>query len=83
MRSFTGLITRTFAVRVINPDTRKTILAYAQLDTASQATLITEKLCKELNLKRKADVSTSIRTLGEGVTKCNRHSNFEFISLSS
>ena len=34
----------TCAVRVIKPDTGKTTLAYAQLDTASQATLISEKL---------------------------------------
>ena len=70
-------------MRVSNPDTGKTTLAYAQLDTASQATLIFEKLCKELNLKRNADVSTSIRTLGEGTTKCKGHSDFELISLLS
>ena len=33
------VLLRTTAVRVINPDTKKSSLAYAQLDTASQATI--------------------------------------------
>ena len=36
------VLLRTSAVRVINPDTGKSTLAYAQHDTASQATLISE-----------------------------------------
>ena len=42
----------TCAVRILNPDTGKSILAYALLDTASQATLISESLCVELESKR-------------------------------
>ena len=77
------VILRTCGVRAINPDTGKTTLAYAKLDTASQATLISEKICKELSLKRNANVSTLIRTLEEGTTKCNGHFDFELISLFS
>ena len=41
------VLLRTCAVRVINPDTKKSTQAYAQLDPASQATLISERLCNE------------------------------------
>ena len=41
------VLLRTCAVRVFNPDTDKCTLAYAQHDTASQATLISEQLKNE------------------------------------
>ena len=58
------VLLRTTAVRVINPDTKKSSLAYAQLDTASQATIISDNLCTELGLKRNVDSEKSIRTFG-------------------
>ena len=76
------VLLRTCAVRVINPDTKKSTLAYAQLDTASQATLISERLCNELGLKRKVNASTAIRTRGDCTTKCNGHSDFDLTSLA-
>ena len=69
------VLLRTCAVRVVNPDTKKSTLAYAQLDTASQATLISERLCNELGLTRNVNASTAIRTLGDFTTKCNGHSD--------
>ena len=76
------VLLRACAVQVINPDTKKSTLAYAQLDTASQATLISERLCNELGLKRNLNASTAIRTLGDFTTKCNGHSDFDLTSLA-
>ena len=76
------VLLHTCAVRVINPDTKKSTLAYAQMDTALQATLISERLCNELRLKRNVNASTAIRTLGDFTTKCNWHSDFDLTSLS-
>ena len=76
------VLLRTCAVRVINPDTKKSTLVYAQLDTASQAILISERLCNELGLKRNVNASTAIRTLGDFTTKCNAHSDFDLTSLA-
>ena len=74
--------TSSSAVRVINPDIKKSTLVYAQLDTASQATLISERPCNELELKRNVNVSTAIRTLGDFATKCNGHSDFDLTLLA-
>ena len=75
------VLLRTCAVRVINTDTKKSTLAYAQSYTASQATLISERLCNELGLKRNVNASTAIRTLGDFTTKYNGHSDFDLTSL--
>ena len=56
---------RTSAVRVINPVTGKSILAYTQHDTASQTTLISKSLMDELGLATKTDHAITIRTLAE------------------
>ena len=77
------VLLRTTAVRVINPDTKKFSLAYAQLDTASQATIISDNLCSELGLKRNVDSVKSIRTFGEGTMSCKGLTNFDLESLSS
>ena len=77
------VLLRTCAVRVRNPDTKKSTLAYAQLDTALQAALISERLCNELGLKRNVNASTAIRTLViYFTTKCNGHSDFDLTSLA-
>ena len=76
------VLLRTCAVRVINPDTKTSTLAYAQLDTAPQATLISKRLDNELGLKRNVNASTAIRTLGDFTTKCDVHSYFDLTSLA-
>ena len=76
------VLLRTCALRVINPDSKKPTLAYAQLDTASQANLISKRLCKEFGLRRNVYASTAIRILGDFNTKCNRHSDFDLASLT-
>ena len=45
------VLLRTSAVRVINQETGRSTLAYAQHDTASQATLISDSLREELGWK--------------------------------
>ena len=45
------VLLRTSAVRVINPHTGESTLAYAQHDTASQVTLISDALKTELGLE--------------------------------
>ena len=74
---------RTSAVRVINPVTGKSTLAYAQHDTASQATLISKSLRDELRLATKTDHSITIRTLAEQTMHSGGLTNFEIESLSN
>ena len=71
---------RTSAVKVINPTTGESTLAHAQHDTASQATLISEKLREELNLDVKPD-KVIIHTLAEQTTKCGGLTEFNLQSL--
>ena len=65
------VLLRTSAVRVRNPNAGKSTLAYAQHDTASQATLISRTLCYELNVETKTDSTVTLRTLSDqtAVTK--------------
>jgi len=71
---------RTSAMRVLNPRTGKSILAYAQHDTASQATLITERLKDELGLDVKKKFKM-IRTIAQETTKSGGLTSFELQSL--
>ena len=57
----------TSAVRVINPSTGRSTLVYAQHDTASQATLISERL-KNKNLVVDKKRNITIRTLAPQTT---------------
>ena len=75
------VLLRTCAVRVINSKTGCSTLAYAQLDTASQATLISDKLSKELELKVIPNCSISIRTLGDQPSICTGKINFTLQSV--
>ena len=52
------VLLRTCAVKVINSKTGCSTLAYAQLDTPSQATLISDKLNKELGLEDQPSICT-------------------------
>ena len=74
---------RTSAVRVINPVTGKSTLAYVQHDTASQATMISKSLRDELGLATKTDDATTICTLAEQTMRSNGLTNFKIESLSN
>ena len=64
-----NVLLRTRAVRVINPCSGKSVFAYAQHDTASQATLISERLKNELDLNVDTKSAITIRTLADQTTK--------------
>ena len=70
-------------MRVINPVTGKSTLAYAQYDTVSQATLIAKSLRDELGLATKTDHSITIHTLAEQTMRSGGLTNFEIESLSN
>ena len=57
----TNVLLRTSAVRVINPRTGNSTLVYAQYDTASQVTLVSERLVNELDLSVNFDHVLNIR----------------------
>ena len=77
------VLLRTSAVRVINPATGKSTLAYAQHDTASQATLVSERLRNELDLETICDSSVSIKTLSDQTAITTGRTNFNLESLST
>ena len=59
------VLLRTSAVRVINPNTGKSTLAYVQHDTASQVTLISDALKDKPGLETNFDLNVKIRTLSD------------------
>ena len=71
----------TSAVKVVNPHTGELTSAYAQHDTASQATLISENLKNELGLESIPDPSVMIRTLADGTVPSGGCTDFEIESL--
>ena len=60
-----AILLRTSAVKVVNPESGISALAYAQHDTGSQVTLISENLKRELGLKTTPDPTVTIRTLAD------------------
>ena len=76
-----AILLRTSAVRVVNSDTGTSALAYAQLDTGSQVTLISNELSKELGLTITPDPDVSIRTLADQRVSSKGRTNFELESL--
>ena len=72
---------RTTAVKVINQNNSHSTLAYAQLDTASQATLISDALRGELGLEAVSDPSIKIRTLADQTATCLGRTDFSVESL--
>ena len=72
---------RTSAVRVINQTTGCSTLAYAQHDTASQATLISDSLREELGLEVTTDPFITIRTLADQTASCIGKTDFSLESL--
>ena len=75
------VLLRTSAVRVINPATGRSTLAYAQHDTASQATLISEGLRDELDLETVKDPSVTIKTLSDHTAITEGRTDFSLESL--
>ena len=77
------ILLRTSAVKIANPLTGKSTLAYAQHDTASQATLISDDLKSELGLKVTPDPAVSLRTLADLPVASGGRTNFKLESLHS
>ena len=75
------VLLRTSAVRVINPNTGKSTLAYAQHDTASQVTLISDALKTELGLETNSDPNVKIRTISDETVDCKGRTAFKLESL--
>ena len=75
------VLLRTCAVKVINSKTGCSALTYAQLDTGSQATLMSDKLSEELGLKLIPNCSITIRTLGDQPYTCTGKTNFSLQSV--
>ena len=74
---------RTSAVRVVNLSNGRSSLAYAQHDTASQATLISDTLKDELGLKVELDPTITTRTLADQSARCFGRTSFTLKSLAS
>ena len=68
-------------MRVINPATGRSTLAYALHDTASQATLISEGLRNELDLETVKDPSVTIKTLSDHTAITEGRTDFSLESL--
>ena len=75
------VLLRTSSVKIVNPHTGELTLAYAQHDTASQATLISENLKNELRLESTPDPSVMIRTLADGTVPIGGRTDFVIESL--
>ena len=66
---------------MINQTTGCSTLAYAQHDTASQVTLISDSLRKELGFEVTTDPSITIRTLADQAASCIGKTDFTLESL--
>ena len=75
------VLMRTSAVKIVNPTTGKSSLVYAQHDTASQATLISETLKAKLGLRASPDPTVSLRTLANEKVSSGGRTNFKLESL--
>ena len=74
---------RTSAVKIVNSTTGNSSLVYAQHDTASQATLISETLKAEFGLQATPDPTVSLRTLANERVSSGGRTNFKLESLYS
>ena len=77
------VLLRTSAVKVINPSSGRCALVYAQHDTASQVTLVSERLRNELGLKMEDSNAITIRTLAEETTPASGVVQFNLESLTT
>ena len=74
------ILMRTSVVKVFNLVTGKSTLAYAQHETASQATLISDSLKDELGRKTVPDANVTLRTLADQKELCGGRANFKLES---
>ena len=77
------ILLRTIAVKIANPVPGKSALAYAQHDTTSLATLISDDLKSELGLKVTPNPAVSLRTLADLPVASGGRTNFKLESLHS
>ena len=71
----------TSALRVVNPDTGLSTLAYAQHDTGSPETLVSDNLRKELGLNTAPDPTVTIHTLADQRVITDGRTDFNLQSL--
>ena len=71
----------TSALKVINPHTGESTLAYSQQNTASQVTLTSNALKNELGLETNSDPNIKIRTLADETVDCKGRTAFILESL--
>ena len=77
----TGVFTRISAVRVINPATRVSTLAYAQHDSGSEVTLVSASLADELSLRRGATSVVTLHTVSGSTTSTFSHVSMKVQTL--
>ena len=75
------ILLRTSAVKIVNPTSGRSSLVYAQHDTGSQVTLISDNLKTELGLETVPEPSMTIRTLGDKTVPVEGRTNFKLQSL--
>ena len=68
-------------MKVVNPETGISTLAYAQHDTGPQVTLISENLKRELGLKTVLDPTVTIRMLADQKVDSEGRNEFKLLSL--
>ena len=77
----TGVFTRISAVRVINPATGVSTLAYAQHDSGSEVTLVSASLADELNLRRGETSVVTLHTVSGSTTSTFSHVSMKVQTL--
>ena len=73
-----AILLRTSAMKVVNPESGISTLAYALHDTGLQVTLISENLKRELGLKTTLDPTVTIRTLADQKVDSEGRTNLNF-----
>ena len=76
-----AILLRTSAVKVVNPESGISTLAYAQHDTGSQVTLISENLKRELGMKTTPDPAVTSRILADQKVGSEGRTDFKLQSL--
>ena len=77
----TGVFTRISAVRVINPTTGVSTLAYAQHDSGSEVTLVSASLADELSLRREETSVVTLHTVSGSTTSTFSHVSMKVQTL--
>ena len=77
----TGVFTRISAVRVINPGTGVSTLAYAQHDSGSEVTLVSASLADELSLRRGETSVVTLHTVSGSTTSTFSHVSMKVQTL--